>query len=363
MEMIKEEKVGNYMDSFLQEDLELISESNIPIKDMEKGIILITGATGLIGSLLVKTFACLNRRKHADIKILALVRNVEKAKKIFGDILQSEEVELVVGDITEPLNIKGNVDYIIHCASVTTSKVMISSPVNVIYTSLNGTENILELAKEKNIKSMVYVSSMEVYGTFEIEPKQKVTEEMLGYINPLSIRSNYPESKRMCENMCVAYASQYNVPVKIARLAQTFGAGVLSGENRVFAQFARSVIEGKDIILHTAGKSEGNYCYTRDVIKALLILLNKGKDGEAYNIANEECHITISEMAHMVAEDLAEGAIEVVFDIPETNLYGYAHDTKMHMDSSKMQKLGWYPEVNLKDAYRRLIGSMKCQNI
>lgn len=100
---------------------------------------------------------------------------------------------------------------------------------------------------------------MEVYGSFT-EANHNVTETELGYINPLAVRSNYPESKRLCENMCVAYYPEYKVPVKIACLLQTFGAGILSGENRVFAQFAKNAIEGKDIVLHTKGLSEGNYC-------------------------------------------------------------------------------------------------------
>ena len=78
--------------------------------------------------------------------------------------------------------------------------------------------------------------------------------------------------------MCVAFNSEYGVQVKIARLSQTFGAGILPGENRVFAQFARSIIEGKDIVLHTRGLSEGNYCYIRDTIMGLFFILFKGKN-------------------------------------------------------------------------------------
>ena len=229
-------------DSILQEDLDRISESDIPLEELKGKTVLVTGATGLIGSLLVKALQCCNRRKETGIKILALVRNQEKAERLFGDLLKREDLKLVIGDITMPVEVDDKIDHIIHCASITTSKVMISRPVDVIRTSLNGTENLLELAKEKQVRSMVYVSSMEMYGALNLQNDQMVTEEMTGYLNPLALRSNYPESKRMCENMCVAYGTQYEVPVKIARLAQTFGAGVLPGENRVFAQFARSAM-------------------------------------------------------------------------------------------------------------------------
>ena len=214
-------------DVFLQEDLEKIVENNTFWKNLENSTILITGATGLIGSLITKTVLCSNRLKNTNIKIIAMIRNEEKARKIFGNLLERENIVLFKCNIAEKIDLPDQVDYIIHCASVTTSNIMISHPVDVIQVAVNGTQNILNLAKEKSVKSMVYLSSMEVYGAFENTPEEKVSEDMLGYINPLKIRSNYPESKRLCENLCVAYAAQYQVPVKIARLAQTFGAGVL----------------------------------------------------------------------------------------------------------------------------------------
>ena len=340
-------------DSILQEDLDRISESDIPLEELKGKTVLVTGATGLIGSLLVKALQCCNRRKETGIKILALVRNQEKAERLFGDLLKREDLKLVIGDITMPVAVEDKIDYIIHCASITTSKIMISRPVDVIRTSLNGTENLLELAKEKQVRSMVYVSSMEMYGVLNLQDDQMVTEEMTGYLNPLALRSNYPESKRMCENMCVAYGTQYEVPVKIARLAQTFGAGVLPGENRVFAQFARSAMKGSDIVLHTEGKSEGNYCYTADAVRALL----------TYNVVNEKSHITIADMAKFVAEKIAEKPIEVVFDIPKENKFGYANDTKMHLAATRLMALGWQPETDLEESYRRLIASMKNRNV
>ena len=200
---------------------------------------------------------------------------------------------------------------------------------------------------------------MEMYGSFA-EFNNNVTETELGYIDPLAVRSNYPESKRLCENLCVAFYSEYDVPVKIARLSQTFGAGILPGENRVFAQFARSAIEGKDIVLHTKGLSEGNYCYTRDTVIGLLLILLNGKNAEAYNVTNPETHTTIADMAKMVCEKLGDNKIKVIFNIPETNMFGYAADTKMKLNSDKLKNLGWMPQIGLEEAYRRMMKSMAC---
>lgn len=203
---------------------------------------------------------------------------------------------------------------------------------------------------------------MEMYGTFN-NSDTEITEDKIGYINPLKVRSNYPESKRLCENMCVAYMKEYGVKVKIARLAQTFGAGILPGENRVFAQFAKSVISGRDIVLHTRGLSEGNYCYTRDCVLGLFTILLCGENGEAYNVANPKSHTTIAEMAHMVADKISNGKIKVIYDIPKDNVFGYAEDTKMKLNSDKLQALGWTPEIGLEDAYKRMIEQMKIEGI
>ena len=338
--------------SVLEEDLKYIANYSLPYEEMKETTVLVTGATGLIGVSIVRALVAIG-----DIKVIAHVRNREKAEEIYGALLQ-KNVELYVDDITKEINVSEDIDYIFHCASITTSKTMIEKPEETICTSVEGTKNILELAKNKKSKSVIYVSSMEMYGAFN-NLNHDVTEKDLGYVDNLKIRSNYPESKRLCENMCIAYMSEYNIPVKIARLAQTFGAGILPGENRVFAQFAKSAIKGEDIVLHTKGMSEGNYCYTRDCITGLLTILLKGKNGEAYNVSNPESHITIADMAYMVADKIAEGRIKVVFDIPSENKFGYAADTKMKLNSSKLQALGWKPEIGLEEAYKRMILDME----
>ncbi len=352
-------------DPILQEDLEIIADDNGRFQNLAGSTVFITGATGLVGSQLTRALACYNRVHDAGMQIYLLVRSEQKARDIFGALLDRGDVHTLLGNVQDPytsyLPDEVAVDYIIHAASITASRIMVEQPVETIRTSLEGTRQMLEMAKDRKVRSMVYVSSMEMYGT--VSGSGPVDETQVGFIDPLKVRSDYPESKRMCENMCVAYYSQYGVPAKIARLSQTFGAGILKGENRVFAQFARSAMQKKDIVLHTAGRSEGNYCYTRDTMRGMLILLLEGANAEAYNIANENCHTTIAAMAQLVADEIAGGQIQVVFDIPETNTFGYAPDTKLKLDASKMRSLGWQPEVDLAEAYRRMIRSMEAAGV
>jgi UDP-glucuronate decarboxylase len=350
-------------DNILQEDLDYIAKSILPIEKLVNSTILVTGATGLIGSQIIKALLCCNRINNMNIKVIAFVRNKEKVKLMFESLMNEDELSFVYGDVINPIIINESIDYIFHCASMTSSKFFVEHPVDTIQISLKGTENVLELAKQEKVKSMVYLSSMEAFGVTD-PSLQFVKEEDLGYIDILNVRSSYSEGKRMSECLCASYRSQYNVPVKIARLAQTFGTGISPSDNRVFAQFAKSVINKTDIVLHTEGESFGNYCYTRDAIIALLTLLIRGNNGEAYTISNENSNITIRDMAEMVANEIAEGEIKVIFDIPENkNTFGYAPNVKMRLSSEKMQALGWKPEIGLKEAYQRMIRSMKSTKI
>lgn len=352
---------SNYLesptDSTLQEDLEYIANSGIAVEELKGATVLVTGATGLVGSALVKSLACCNRIHKLDMQILGLIRNEEKAKLVFGDLLNRGDVKVVVGDVQQKLNISGNIDYIIHGASVTASKSFVTNPTGTIQTALQGTTNLLEFAKEKNVRSIVYISSMEAFGITD-SAKQEIKEEDLGYIDVMNVRSCYSESKRMCEVICTAYAHEYKIPVKVARLAQTFGAGVSKEEGRVFAQFAKSALRREHIVLHTKGESTGNYCYTADAVTGLLTVLLKGESGNVYTVANSGTTIKIKDMAEMVAKHIAKGDIEVIFDIPEDALtYGYAPDVCMHLNSDKLQKLGWSPKYDLPEMYERLCQS------
>lgn len=199
---------------------------------------------------------------------------------------------------------------------------------------------------------------MEAYGI--IDKSEKVKENELGYLDLDNIRSCYPEGKRACECLCKGYYAEYGVPTIQIRLAQTFGAGIHYGENRVFAQFARSAMKKSPIVLHTAGKSEGNYVYTSDAVQAILFLLLHGIEGETYNITNENNHMTIYDMAKLVAKTIGGDTCEVVVDIPENaEKLGYAPDTKLYMSSRKINELGWYAKVDLNEAYVRLCAYLK----
>lgn len=327
------------------DDIKILkSNKNIDWSSFNNKTIYISGATGLIGSNLVNALlACSNA------KIVVQIRNKKKAYKLFG-----EKVDYVVCDILDKPIYTENVDYIIHCANPTSSKYFIDYPVDTINTAINGTFNLLEFAKEKNVTSFVFLSTMEVYG---IKKRgHKIKENESGSFDSSVVRNCYPLSKQTCENLCVAYKTQFKVPTRVLRLTQTFGPGVSYDDNRVFAEFARCIIENRNIILKTRGKTERSYLYTIDAVSAILTVLLKGSDGEIYTAANENTYCSIYDMAKMVAE---LGNIQVIIEEQDVAKFGYADTLYMNLDTSKLKNLGWYPYVNLKEMYLKLIESLK----
>ena len=320
--------------------------------------VLVTGATGLVGGALVRHFAAEGRR------VYAAARNVEKARAQFGGLANVEIAEWdVVGQRFPAFGGRAGaprppdaVEWLVQAAAETATRHFVERPVETIASILDGTRNALEFARACGVKSMVYVSSMEVYGAPSAET---VTEADIGYLDPVRLRSNYPEAKRMAENLCVAYASEYGVPVKIARLAQTFGEGVRPEDNRVYAQFARAILAGRDIVLKTDGSAARCYCAVGDVVDAIRILLEKGEDATPYTVANEDTFCSVREMAERLIAAHPESESRLVFDISDEAARSYPPAARLKLDSSRLRALGWEPKDGLMEMYDQMMEGMR----
>lgn len=335
-----------------QNDLNELAQDDI-FEGLNNSTVLVTGATGLIGSEIVLGILAANRIKNLDIRVVALVRNYKKAQEIFKNVLIRKELEILVQDINNEISYEEDVDYIIHCASNTSSKDFVEKPVETISTIYNGTNNILKLAKDKKVRSVLYLSSLEVYGNFEKD--SLVSEDEYGYLNILNPRSSYSQGKRLAETLCISYCKEFDIDIKIARLTQTFGAGISKDDNRVFAQFAKAAVKKENIILHTKGDTIRNYCYLTDAVSAILTILIKGKSSNSYNVANTDTCISIKNMAELVAKD---NNISVEFQINDRD-HGYNPTIKICLDSSKLYALGWQAKIGIEEMFFRLISYLK----
>ena len=311
--------------------------------------VLITGATGLVGGALARTILCADRLFGLNTHILCPVRDISRAREALKGIIERPEAQVFEADITKPLEIEQNVDYIVHCAGITASKQLVTMSVEVIRTAVESTTALMELAKAKHIKGAVYLSSMEAFGIPD-PALERVSEKDLGYIDLMAVRSCYGESKRLCENLCRCYAAEYLVPVRSARLAQTFAAGVNPTEKRVFMSLALSALRGENAVLHTKGESTGNYVHIADCVSALIQLLTKGENGDVYTVCADEPALKIKQLAYLTCELLSGGRSKVVFDIPEDlKSLGFAPDVCMVLSNKKLRELGWQPHFTVKD--------------
>ncbi len=341
----------------VREDLQrTCATAGIPWQALDGRTVLVTGATGLIGRALTQTLLWYSLTRDAGTRVLALVRDVRRAETAFGPPLAAgAPLSFVTGDVTDLLSLPERVDFIVHGASVTSSRDFVERPVDTLQTAALGTQRILDLARASSVRSLVHLSSMEVYGA--PQTGAPVTEQDFDGVDPMLRRSSYPEAKRMAEALVAAYVSQCSVPGKVVRLTQTFGPGVSPGDGRVFADFGRCAVERRDIVLHTTGETERSYLYTADAVTAILTVLLRGDDGHAYNAANEATYCSVRQMAELVAATFGQGACGVRIEPQDPGRFGYAPSLRMRLDTRKLQALGWAPTTGLVDMYERMLAT------
>lgn len=346
------------MNQIIKEDTEnILSRPYIEWSRFDGSVILVTGATGLIGKTICFALLAYAETAENPPKIIALVRNLEKAKRVFADYADSPRLEIAVSDIRDFQGCDLRPDYIIHTAGETSSLAFVSRPVETIMTAVRGTENLLRFAAESDVRGFIYLSTMEVYGAPHDDTL--ISENSGTNIDPMEIRSSYPESKRLCETLCAAYGREYNIPVKVLRLTQTFGPGVSYDDGRVFAEFARCAAEQRDIVLRSKGETKRMYLYTADAAAAVLLVLLQGDNGTAYNAANENTYCTILEMAEYAAKHCGSRPVSVTFSPDDAGKYGYAPVLHLNLDVSRLQSLGWKAEYDLPQMFQRMISTMQ----
>lgn len=324
---------------------------DLPWEKLSGCNILVTGATGLIGSCLVDVLMT-NPKK--DYQVYALGRNEKRARTRFLRFEDDPSFHFLLGDVTQPLVCDVPFHFIVHAASNGSPNFFASNPVEVMKSNLYGVTNLIEYGLEHEMKRFLYVSTGEVYGVNE---ETLLDESSYGYVDILNTRACYPSSKRAAETLAMCYVDEYGANVVVARPCHTYGPYFTESDNRVYAQFIRNVLNGEDIVLKSAGTQYRSWCFVEDCVSALLYILLKGKSGEAYNIADKNSVISIRELAETIAQIAGS---KVVMQVPsDKEKKGFTPVKRAVFDTAKLEALGWTVSGSIEEKLRKSINVCK----
>lgn len=335
-------------------DVHNVSRLILPWEKLQNRSIMLSGATGMIGSFLVDVILEKNLSDNLDCTVYALGRNENKANERFAKYINDPHYMFIPYDVKFPLFYEGKekIDYILHLAANTHPMLYATDPIGTITTNIIGVQNMLEFAVEHNATRFAFASSNEVYGENRGDV-EFFDEDYCGYINCNTLRAGYPESKRCGEALCQAYKAQKGLDVVILRLTRSYGPTMLMSDTKAVSQFIKKGITGEDIVLKSAGTQYYSYTYMADAVSGLLYALLCGENGEAYNIAEEQSDIMLKDLAAIIA---AMKGKQVVFETPDVvEAAGYSKATKARLDGEKLKKLGWVPRYNIQTGMKRTI--------
>lgn len=338
------------MNRVLDSDLINIAGQDIEWEKLRDKTVMVTGASGMVGSYLVRTMLKLNKKDNLNIHIVCVVRNV---KKIGEDVRLDNNAEILLHDVTKPIEYSGKIDYIIHAASPASPLIMRDDPVGTIATNVLGTFNTLELARQKNASGYMFISSREIYGQ-PSDNQEFFQEDTYGFVDPLDPRSCYPEGKKASETMCASFQAQYGLNTKIARLAHTYGPGMSIYDGRVQADFLKNVLFNEDIIMKSEGLPVRTYTYIADAVAGMFRILLNGEE-IVYNIGDENAKISIRGLAELLVKLTPEKGLSVKMEIPEGGTKGCAPFTLGILDSSRLRGIGWKPQYTIEEGFLRTI--------
>ena len=347
-----------YRNKLYLEDVAATAHLDLPWEKLAGKSMLLTGATGLIGSFLVDVLMEKNRTDGLDCTIYALSRSEERAKIRFSWYASDEKLVTLAHDVNAPLLREDldRVDYVLHLASNTHPLQYATDPIGTITANLIGAQNMMEFAATHHASRFLFSSSNEVYGENRGDV-ELFDETYCGYINCNTMRAGYPESKRCAEALCQAYKAQKGLDVVIARLTRSYGPTMLTSDTKAISQFIKRGVAGEDIILKSEGYQYYSYTYMADAVGGLLTVLLRGANGEAYNIAREDSDITLRDLASIIAE--AAGS-KVVFELPDAvEASGYSTATKARLSGAKLQALGWEPRYDIRRGILRTLEVLK----
>ena len=316
--------------------------------------VIITGASGLLASYLVRTLLRANDCMELNLKVTGLIRTEPTAGSRLMPWINHPNLYLVYGNAESyPYDSLDPHSIIIHAASLASPRTYSVDPVGTLLPNSVGTFQLCEQARKWKSSRFLYFSTGEVYG---VNSKEELSEIDFGYLDPNTVRSCYAESKRMGETTCIAYAHQHGVHTTSVRIFHTYGPQMNLEDGRVFADFVRDALNGKPIALASSGSAKRCFCYIADAVTAFLLLIVKGVAGGAYNLANPNAEISILDLGWLIGS-LVEPNLPVVSVDPSIAKPDYVGSPVLRSLPSilRLKTLGWQPDTSLKTGFTRTL--------
>lgn len=342
-----------YGSRIIQEDIARLAKY---LKDQwkffEGRTFLVTGAGGFLGNYIVLLLRYLNKyalkRKLSAILLDNFITGYEQ------QILSDENLVFQKHNVIEPFKTDRKIDYLIHAAGIASPVYYTKFPVETMDVGTIGTRNMLELAREKKVKSFLFTSSSEVYG----DPDNKhvpTNEEYRGNVAIIGPRACYDESKRFGETMCTTFWNVYGVPVKMVRPFNVYGPGIRPDDYRVLPNFIEHALRKEPLPIHGDGRNTRSFCYINDAIEMLFRVLFSNANGEAFNIGNPEKEISVEELARYVAKAMPY-PVKILHIDPPHAVYAKSDPKRRCPDISKVKRVtGFKPKYELKQGLARTV--------
>lgn len=337
----------------VEDDIRGIWEDLKPIANKLSGkTLLITGGAGFLGNYFLLAIEYLNKNVLTEPCRVISVDNFITGMNY--QIEESENFKPIKHDIVKPLKIDEKIDYIIHAAGIGSPKFYRIYKIETIDVGVLGTKNMLEMAKEKKAKSFMFFSSSEVYG--DPDPKFVPTPETYyGNVSCTGPRSNYDESKRLGETLCVAYNEIHNVPVKMVRPFNVYGPGMREDDYRVIPNFVANAFKGNPLPVYGEGHQTRTFCYITDAMVGFFKVLLSEHNKESFNVGTETGETSMEELAYLIA-DIFDNKVQVKKAPGLNDAYGKSDPKRRCPDITKIRTLlDYHPKVDLRNGIKRFI--------
>lgn len=343
------------MHYIVKEDIQsIVSAIKEDALQLEGKTVLVTGSSGFLGSYFTAVLNGINENiLKKPCRIIAIDNHIIGNKRNILKDIPPKHTTFFKHNISKPINLKGPIDYIIHAAGIASPAYYMRFPLETIEVSTIGTKNMLELARAKKARSMLFFSSSEIYG----DPHEEyipTPEHYRGHVSSTGPRSCYDESKRLGETLCVTYHRLFNTPVKIIRPFNVYGPGMKPDDHRVLPKFLNCALRGETLPIHGSGLQTRTYSYVSDAIVGFFQVLFKGTPGQIYNIGSDKDEINLVNLAKVVSA-ISPKKVKVK-KIPYPKTYPGDEANRRCPDLTKARtQLAFNPQVTLKEGVTRVL--------